>query len=177
MAPCVRAEELKAQKGVTGFLVAPLPFRVAPPQSHHCLDDQGLQECEIFPGEKGRFGAAHPPPQQLWHPQVGVPMGVHLTAEEDGPKPKAQGSARRARGSYGVQFNCCVGLVQRRSQVGGIGEATSTQERGSPWGLYGGWEWLGSMLSGSGAAGAGGCLLGELPCVASLIYCLFKQWG
>lgn len=29
-APCVRAEELKAQKGVTSFLVAPLPFRVAP---------------------------------------------------------------------------------------------------------------------------------------------------
>lgn len=49
-------------------------------------------------------------------------MGVHLTAEEDGPKPKAQGSARWARGSYGVQFDCCVGLVQRKAQVGGFWE-------------------------------------------------------
>lgn len=52
--------------------------------------------------------------------------------------------------------------------MGGFGRTTSTQERGTPWGLYGGWERLGSVLSGSGAAGAGGIALRGLSYLLSL---------
>lgn len=58
-----------------------------------------------------------------------------------------------------------------------MGRDSSTEDRGVPWSCVEDGRAASPVLSGPEAAGSRGCLLGELPWLASLIYCLFKQWA
>lgn len=90
------------------------------------------------------------------------------------PRPRTHHTGHEV--AMGSDSGCCVDLVQRRAQMGRVWGGTVPQKVG----VYLGTVWktggLPALCCEPGAAGCGGCLLGELPWLASRIYCLFKQW-